>query len=102
VVVLDREMRVTAWNEGAQELWGLRPDEVQGRHFLNLDIGLPVEELRSAVRAQLAGNDRQDTLELVATDRRGRAIACQVRVSSLVADGELPRGVIVFMETADA
>ena len=36
----------------AEELWGLRADEVVGQHFLSLDIGLPVEQLarRSCAR----------------------------------------------------
>ena len=45
VVVLDEELRVRAWNEQAAELWGLRPDEVQGQHFANLDIGLATDRL---------------------------------------------------------
>src|SRR5262245_26350526 len=38
VAVVDRDLRVMLWNERAEDLWGLRADEVQGRHFLNLDI----------------------------------------------------------------
>src|SRR5205085_4030012 len=43
VVVLDREQRVQLWNDAATELWGLRGDEVDGKTFLTLDIGLPVQ-----------------------------------------------------------
>src|SRR5262249_25137339 len=46
VAVLDPELRVTVWNNQAEDLWGLRKEEVEGKHFLNLDIGLPVGELR--------------------------------------------------------
>ena len=46
VAVVDRELRVLAWNPQAEELWGLREEEVEGKHLLNLDIGLPVERLR--------------------------------------------------------
>ena len=48
VVVLDRELHVIAWNPRAEDLWGLRADEVQAQTFLNLDIGLPIEQLRAA------------------------------------------------------
>ncbi len=41
VVVLDRELLVRIWNRQSEELWGLRADEVRGKNFLNLDIGLP-------------------------------------------------------------
>jgi two-component system CheB/CheR fusion protein len=52
VVVLDAQMQVRVWNRQAQELWGLRPDEAVGQHFLNLDIGLPTD--RSAADPQHA------------------------------------------------
>ena len=44
-----------AWNDAAPRLWGLRAAEVRGQHLLNLDIGLPVDELRDPLRAVLAG-----------------------------------------------
>src|SRR5258706_6190724 len=46
VVVLDQDLRVEIWSDKAQELWGLRGDEVQGKAFFELDIGLPVDQLR--------------------------------------------------------
>src|SRR5215831_9465013 len=46
VVVVDPKLQVLAWNHRAEDLWGLRAAEVQGRHLMNLDIGLPVEQLR--------------------------------------------------------
>jgi two-component system CheB/CheR fusion protein len=98
VVVLDVDLRVSAWNEGAHELWGLRGEEVQGQHFMNLDIGLPTEKLRTPLRRLLAGESAEQPIVLDATNRRGRRIACRVRISPL-ADGEAPpRGLILFME----
>jgi|GEM_PF-3094267 len=46
VVVMDRFLQVKLWNEKGEDLWGLRSDEAIGRPFLELDIGLPVGELR--------------------------------------------------------
>ena len=40
VIVVDRELRIDIWNHEAEELWGLRADEVVGAHLMNLDIGL--------------------------------------------------------------
>ena len=57
VVVLDRDMRVQVWNDQAQDLWGLRSEEVAEEHIMNLDIGLPVDQLHQPVRAALAGDD---------------------------------------------
>ena len=39
VAVVDRELRLLAWSRHAEELWGLRVEEVSGQHLLNLDIG---------------------------------------------------------------
>jgi two-component system CheB/CheR fusion protein len=102
VVVLDETLRVSAWNDGARNLWGLRSDEVQGQHFMNLDIGLPVEKLQSALRAVLAGKDVDHTYSIGATNRRGRPVAVNVHLSPLSTNGQqTPRGVIVFMEAND-
>ena len=46
VVVVDSDLRVLIWNRQSEELWGLRSEEAQGKSFLMLDIGLPVESLR--------------------------------------------------------
>ena len=50
VVVLNPELQVRVWNRQAEELWGLRPEEAVGQHFLNLDIGLPTDRLRPLIR----------------------------------------------------
>src|SRR5205085_5394682 len=55
VAVLDSHQRVQVWNRRAEDLWGLRPVEAVDNHFLSLDIGLPSEELASALRAVLSG-----------------------------------------------
>jgi two-component system CheB/CheR fusion protein len=97
VVVLDKELRVQAWNDHATEMWGLQTTEVEGQHFLNLDIGLPVEHIAVLLRSCLASHG-DGTLELDATNRRGRTIRCVVSCSPLYGAGEDVRGVIVQME----
>jgi two-component system CheB/CheR fusion protein len=79
VIVVDRDLTVQLWNRQSEELWGLRADEVSGRHLLNLDIGLPVDELKDPVRACLSDGAATEPVELSAVNRRGRAI--DVRVS---------------------
>jgi two-component system CheB/CheR fusion protein len=102
VAVLDRDLKILVWNDRAADLWGLRPDEAQGRNWLSLDIGLPVSELRHPVRACLAGESRFQQLEVAATNRRGRAIRCTVTCTPLdSAPGGGIRGVILVMETLD-
>jgi two-component system CheB/CheR fusion protein len=97
VVVLGPEMEIRAWNRQAEELWGLRADEVIGSHFLNLDIGFPVEKLRLPIRNCLSG--RADRAQVVqsAVNRRGRQIECTVDVSGLKGEG-MTKGVILMMD----
>jgi two-component system, chemotaxis family, CheB/CheR fusion protein len=96
VVVVDKQLRVTAWSHAAAELWGLRAEEVQGEHFLNLDIGIPVGELLTPLRAALAGDEPGD-VELAGHDRRGRVIRCRVSFGQLQSHNGDPDGVIVAM-----
>ncbi|MBW4620258.1 MAG: PAS domain-containing protein [Cyanosarcina radialis HA8281-LM2] len=99
VVVIDNRFDVLTWNIWAEDLWGLRADEVQGRSFFNLDIGLPVDQLRSPIRNCLAGESLTQTeILLDATNRRGRTIQCRVTYNLLVGSNQERRGVILLME----
>jgi two-component system CheB/CheR fusion protein len=102
VAVLDSHQRVQVWNRGAEDLWGLRADEAVEQHFLSLDIGLPSEQLASALRVVLNGGSERETRELEAINRRGRQIVCEATVLPLVGtahgDGARLRGAIVMME----
>jgi two-component system CheB/CheR fusion protein len=101
VAVLDTRQAVQIWNRHAEDLWGLRADEVIGQHFLGLDIGLPVDELRANIRAALAGADGRGELTLDATDRRGRPLRCAVTALPLVVGRDEVTGVIILMERRD-
>jgi two-component system CheB/CheR fusion protein len=98
VVVVDPEYRVLVWNALAEELWGMRFDEVKGKSFLDLDIGLPVGRLRNPIRASMA--DSQDPQELIldAVNRRGRKIKCRVLIHPYQASKEKPQGAVIMME----
>src|SRR5438270_925786 len=96
VVVIDDSQQVQLWNPAASEMWGLREDEVAGVHFLSLDIGLPVGQLRDAMRAALGDGGAGTDLVLEAVNRRGRTFECSVRVQPLRADGK-SRGAILIM-----
>jgi two-component system CheB/CheR fusion protein len=102
VIVVDRELHVIAWNNRAEDLWGLRADEVKGQNFLNLDIGLPTDQLRHPIRECLNGVREQVDTSVQATNRRGKTISCRVIVSPLFgADREI-RGTILLMEEHSA
>jgi two-component system CheB/CheR fusion protein len=101
VVVLDRELKVLVWNSQAEDLRGLRGDEVIGQHFLNLDIGLPVERLGRPLRACLSEDAVQSTTTLDATNRRGKSITCDVTCMPLVGPRSEVRGAILVMESRE-
>ncbi len=96
-IVVNQEFNVIMWNHRAEDLWGLRADEVQGRSFLNLDIGLPVGELRPAMRAVLGGEEKKE-LALDAVNRRGKKIRCHVACTPLLRGKQKREGVILLME----
>jgi two-component system, chemotaxis family, CheB/CheR fusion protein len=98
VAVVDRDLRVVAWNSEASDLWGVREDEAVGAPLDQLDIGLPVEPLRPLVRAQLSGRDGvENRTRVAAVNRRGRQVEVDVTVSPLRRDGELVSGAILVM-----
>jgi len=99
VVVLGPDMDIRAWNRQAEELWGLRSDEVIGQHFLNLDIGFPVDKLRTAIRNCATGRSEREQVVQPAVNRRGRPVECTVTMSRLIGDGS-NRGVILIMDAA--
>ena len=103
VAVVDAEMRVLAWNSRAEDLWGVRSDEAVGAHLLNLDIGLPLGELRQSLRHHLT--DRSPTPDeflLDAVNRRGRSLQVKVTVTAIVEDGATPgRAAMVVMDVVD-
>ena len=97
VAVVDKELRVRAWNHKAQELWGLRPEEVTSQFFLNLDIGLPVDQLKQAIRSAMNGSDAAEVV-LKATNRRGREIDCRISCTAVRENGQGIWGVIIMMD----
>jgi two-component system CheB/CheR fusion protein len=100
VVVVNRELRVLVWNEQAQDLWGLRSDEVEGEHFMNVDIGLPVDQLLQPIRNAFADGGGRDELTLKAVNRRGRPVICTITTRPLRRGDEL-LGAILLMETTE-
>nr|WP_239155139.1 PAS domain-containing protein [Amycolatopsis sp. FDAARGOS 1241] len=72
IVVIDTEMQIKAWNRGAEDVWGLRREGAEGSHLLNIDIGLPLADLRPAVREALTDPGFHTELMLNAINRRGR------------------------------
>jgi two-component system, chemotaxis family, CheB/CheR fusion protein len=99
VVVLDAELRVRSWNRGAEELWGLRADEVRDQVFFALDFGLPTAQIAEKVERSLTAREHTGPVEVVAVNRRGRTITCSLSCSPLGGGGG---GVVLMMEPVNS
>ena len=102
VAVLNQNLEVQVWNGKSEDLWGLRSDEVRGKNFLSLDIGLPVHELKQPLKSAIAGDTVSQTLALDAVNWRGRKIRCGITCGPLVSRSKEIRGVILLMEDKEA
>jgi two-component system CheB/CheR fusion protein len=101
VVVLDENLRVLAWNATAEEMWGLRFEEVRNQSFLGLDVGLPVAELTANITSCLSG-DGPSEVTVAAVNRRGKKIRCRVqskRISNVAGDAS---GILLLLEEQPA
>ncbi|HEX6513488.1 MAG TPA: CheR family methyltransferase, partial [Chloroflexota bacterium] len=97
VVVLDSDLKVRSWNKGAEELWGLRADEVRNQSFFQLEFGLPTAEVRDMVSECLTSSRRTGPVQVAAINRIGRTITCTVTCSPLKGDGD-GEGAVLLME----
>jgi two-component system CheB/CheR fusion protein len=97
VVVVDRDLVIRVWNERAEAMWGLRGYEANGRHLLNLDVGLPVDGLREPLRSVMMQDSPTQQVRLPAVNRLGRDVVVTVACSPLRgADGV--DGAVLVME----
>ena len=103
IVVIDRDFEVLLWNEEAEELWGLRQDEVTGRSLLSLDIGLPVNKLAEPVRDFINADEEGggQEIKLDAVNRRGKAISIQITNTLRAGPEGDTEGVVLVMEEVE-
>ena len=102
LIVVDAELRLQAWNHHAEDLWGLRSNEVIGKHLMNLDIGLPTAELRQPIRQCLSDGGAPVRLRLPATNRRGRAVVLDVTCAPFALMNNPTWGAIITMREESA
>jgi two-component system CheB/CheR fusion protein len=99
VIVLADDLRVTVWSPGAEDMWGLRPDEAEGKSLSSLDIGLPTGEITPELRRLLSpASDGAATLNLKAVNRRGRTVDLRIAASRLHSEEGLTSGVIMVID----
>ncbi len=95
IVVLDGDLSVRSWNRGAEELWGLRAEEVFQQPFFALDFGLPTDGLPDILQTSLNSGRRAGPVEIPAINRIGRSIVCAVTCSPLTGTRD---GMVLLME----
>jgi two-component system CheB/CheR fusion protein len=100
VVVIDRSRAIQVWNGESTELWGLRADEAEGHPLDSLDIGLPVRELRGVLDSALS-DSTSASVEVEATNRRGRKFRCAVRALPLLTSAREVSGALLLMADSD-
>ncbi len=98
VIVVNEELRVRVWSPGAEELWGLRADEAEGRHLLTLDIGLPVQQVVPLLQGMLTEKADASEAKVDAVNRRGHPVRLLVECSLLRGDDGTIHGVIMIMD----
>ena len=97
VVVLDQDLLVRVWSPRVEDLWALRQDEVLGRSFLSLQIGLPVD-LLGILRTCAQGETDSTGQVLEVVNHRGKTIQCRVSCSSPPSLDGASRSVIILVE----
>lgn len=97
VVVMDHQFKLLSWNQQTEDLWGLRSEEVSGQSFFNLEIGLPVDQLRETIRRCIAGANQLESI-IPAVNRRGRSFSCRITCNPLMGLDQERQGVILMME----
>jgi two-component system, chemotaxis family, CheB/CheR fusion protein len=97
VIVVDENQIVRSWNRWSENIWGLRGEETINHKLATLDIGLPVQQIETALQSVIAGGEAVE-MQVDAVQRRGRPIHCRVRVSPLLYEDRASHGAVLFVE----
>jgi two-component system, chemotaxis family, CheB/CheR fusion protein len=98
VIVINQQSNILSWNYQSENLWGLKYDEVEGKSFFGLDIGLPLDQLRESIRNCLDQSSNSNDLILQAINRRGQSIQCRVSINPLLDNQETVLGLILVID----
>jgi two-component system, chemotaxis family, CheB/CheR fusion protein len=101
LVVVDREMRIVVWNRAAEELWGLRADEVAGFALNNLDIGLPMDDIKPMIGNAFVDPETPSSAVIEAINRRGRAVRMHLVCTAFRSATTAITGAMLLMEARE-
>jgi two-component system CheB/CheR fusion protein len=103
VIVLNEDLEVSVWSPGAEDLWGLRPEEAESKELLSLDIGLPVTDIEPMLRQVLgeatpgAGGTTL-ARHVTAVNRRGKTVELRVTASPMRTEEGGIGGIILVID----
>jgi two-component system CheB/CheR fusion protein len=100
VIVLNEDLRVRVWSPGAEDLWGLRPDEAESKELPSLDIGLPVAEIAPKLRQVLTDAQADGNMDAMVTaiNRRGKTVKLAIAASPMRTEEGTVSGVILVID----
>lgn len=98
MAVVDREMKVILWNRECEELWGPRADETIGARLSSLDIGLPLEGVRSLIGNAFVDPESSGEVVVDAVNRRGRPTRVRVTCTAFRSGEKTDGGALLLME----
>ncbi|HEX6350286.1 MAG TPA: CheR family methyltransferase [Candidatus Dormibacteraeota bacterium] len=98
LIVLDQSLEVRMWNDGCEDLWGVRLEEAVGRPISDLDIGLPLDDVVRMVREAAVDGASPQEATVAAVNRRGRNIRCRIVASRLPVKGDGGPAVVLLIE----
>ena len=98
--MVDRDLRVLVWNRPRRGPLGAARRRGGRQHLLNLDIGLPLEQLKPLLRDVLEGEQPGEVQEVVlpALNRRGRSLDVRVTATPLRRLGNGVTGAIIVVD----
>jgi len=104
VAVVDANYRVQLWNPAAERLTGLRAFEAQGLPLMELDLDLPLDELRAALRGAGHHNGDGTVVEADISNRFGKPVRRRLLAAPLRSgtDADSLRGVVVTLADVPA
>ena len=100
VVVVDRDLVVRVWNDAAEHLLRVSAEDADGRPLLELDTGLPAQQLGAALQRALSGEREVVTVRVDTRLPTGASLTCQVHVSPLWA-GDTTFGALLLVQQDD-
>jgi two-component system CheB/CheR fusion protein len=98
LIVVDREMHVVVWNRAAEELWGMRADEVAGAALNQLDIGLPMEDVKPMIGNAFVNPETPGAAAFEVINRRGRTVQLKVVCTAFRSATTAITGALLLLE----